>query len=854
MSKPPSEPLEALGRRIELLTAEPGSISAPFTRLLRPLLHRIGWKPKAEIGAVRELVAHLDEVRNGTGPKQHSGPRLEAAMKELRANIQQVERATVVGKRPLLSHAAWLRRVYELMVHAERAVQEQGSASDLVLAALPERTALLPPLAMGKARDVDEAPPPPAASGRGDETEPLADPARVLELQLDTIDHLLGAAREENALLDRRRRLLDAARQLLLETSAALDLDPVGVQERLESIAQQITRINRVQAAGLSGDVALLHQARRAMSRGERDTMFAALSELRRCAAASGDEEIARITTAAIDQMRGKGPSAELGMLSMQRSAEQVFGERVLEAVTKGYRRGRARAPDPDAGETDVERWLARQVQQHYAPGKERATLAHALTVDGCFEVGGVLSPVRVQERYIVRRVVPYPTAQLELVPASGPQDIPSAVVRDPRTIIMDLATGRLLARRFIQEEVATRPRTVMQGEVRIYVLDGSSSMLGPRARMRDSLMVAELATLLRRLENPTDNTRVVLYYRYFNAYLGPLTRVDSPGGVIEAIADVTGTPRTGDTDIQTALVSSLQLIAQQQREDSDLARAQIVLVTDGVAPLSEEAVMAARRELGDLPVGISVIALGVENEALRQLVAHQRANNERAFYHFLPDRYLKQISEGRLDADMELHLPPVPRRFGEQPLQEQLGPLLDELVDLQRSREAEARRELDRVDRERRLERADLESAAGEGERARLEALYRDDRALQQRFDRWFPPSIEADAGPRSTALRRTSPEEGTLERDDLDSMLVVLTTISEVVETVGSGKRGRQADAVDLLDRLLPDARLTPGRYHELLRSYPDLLAPALQAVHGAVRAGLAWRIENPGRGRSS
>lgn len=848
----PSAKLEDLGRRIERLTVDPSSISAPFTRLFRPLLHRIGWKPKARIDSAQELVTRLDGLRTGAGGREGCPQLLDGAIKELRDNLQQVERATVVGKRPLLSHAAWLRRQYELLVHAERAIRDDDAGS-LVLAALPEPSSMLPPLAMGKARVAEGEDEPSGASSEADdeeaEREPLADPTRVLELQLDTIDHLLGAAREENALLDRRRRLLDSARQLLLETSAALELDPEGVQSRLEAIAEQINRINRVQATGLAGDVALIHQARRAMSRGERDKMFAALTELRRCAAAAGDSEIAGITTTAIDQLRG-GVHGDFRDHSLQRSAEQVFGERVLDAVGKGYRRGRARAPDPSQGATDVDRWLAQQVQKHYAPGKERATLAHALTVDGCFEVGGVLSPVRVRERFIQRRMVPFPTEQLELVKARGPRDIPSAIISDPRTIIMDLATGRLLARRYVREEVATRPRTLMQGEVRIYVLDGSSSMLGPRARMRDSIMVAELATLLRRLENPTENTRVVLYYRYFNAFMGPLTRVDSPGGVIEAIADVTGTPRTGDTDIQTALISSLELIAKAQQEDSDLARAQIVLVTDGVAPLYEDQIIKARRALGDLPVGISVIALGIENEALRQLVAHQRANNERAFYHFLPDRYLKQVSDGKIDADLELHLPPVPERIDQRPLQDEMGSLMDQLVDLQRSREAEARRELDRVDRERRIERNDVETAAGEGERARLEALYRDDRALQQRFDRWFPPPPPVDAGPTSTALTRAAPEAGTLERDDIDSMLVVLTTIAEVVETVGSAKRGRQADAVDLLDRLLPDARLTPARYHELLRSYPGELAPALEAVHGAIKAGLGYRIEHPGR----
>ena len=98
-----------------------------------------------------------------------------------------------------------------------------------------------------------------------------------------------------------------------------------------------------------------------------------------------------------------------------------------------------------------------------------------------------------------------------------------------------------------------------------------------------------------------------------------------------------------------------------------------------------------------------------------------------------------------------------------------------------------------------------------------------------------------------------RATPEPGTLERDDFDSTLVVLASITEVVEAVGSTRLGRQADAVDLLERLLPNARLTPARYAEVLRMYEHELAPALTQLREAVDAGLGARIAAPAiRGR--
>ena len=49
----------------------------------------------------------------------------------------------------------------------------------------------------------------------------------------------------------------------------------------------------------------------------------------------------------------------------------------------------------------------------------------------------------------------------------------------------------------------------------------------------------------------------------------------------IAAIGDVLGQPRSGGTDIEQALLSSFALIREEGQRDPDLARAQIVLVTD---------------------------------------------------------------------------------------------------------------------------------------------------------------------------------------------------------------------------------------------------------------------------------
>lgn len=805
--------LDTLGQRIERLAIAPETISAPLTRLFRPALHRFRWAPKTETEAIEQLLKHcsgtLDEHAD-------SDKLLRNAVYELRDNITQIERATIVSQRPLLAHGSWLRRIYELLVRIE-------SESHLRFQVDP--VGILPPLAYDSATLID------SENLTQEDDSPDSGSSRLLELRLDTVDHLMATAREESTFLGRRRRLLETARRMLLETSAAIPLTESAVQERLQSIARHITDTNRAEAAGVDRNIALIHQARTAVSRKENDKLRHVLRLIRQ---ASGESRAwamcASLDTAiqALDKMNPDKGDA------LATSLEQTFGDDVSEAVSKGYVDARANGAE-SSGDDHFDDVMAEVVEEYLVPGKERDTLANALAVDGCFEVGGVLTPTRVTERHIRHVDVFHPTQDMKLKAATSPRDIPYSIVGDPRMLIWDLAAGRLLTRRYQKTENVVHSREVMQGEVRVYVLDGSSSMLGHRARMRDAILVAELATLMKRLSDADRHVQVVLYFRYFNRKLGTLYKVDTRGGALEAIRIVTGTPRIGGTDIEAALISSIEQVQLAKEEDAQLARAQIVMVTDGEAPISEQRIEAAQAKLGDLPVGISIIALGEQNLALRKLVSKQRLQGEGAFYHFLPDSYLRSMSAEALENQSPLPRPAVIATS--EALEEQFAAAMQELDDITRSQTSMAMRSLDGYDREELLthSQADLQ---GEGRRALFELAQRDYEALNRRFQRWFPSVKEQE---ESVAV----PSEETLEADDLESMIVVLVSIAEVVEAISSDAYSRRADSLDLLERLLPNARLSPARYRTILKLYPSAIAPALNALYGAIDSGLGHEL---------
>jgi hypothetical protein len=803
MSSEAHEELDALAERIARLVETPEQVENTFASLARPVMRALGWQPKLETEAIERLAQRvkLSEMEAVALRLPSIEACVKAAQAELASNVTSVERACVVHGRVPMAYASWLWRLYQVVrrVHGWLAAPDDSFGLRSMLAISPAET--LKPLV--------------AKNAQSDAVTPVA-----------AIDPLLRAAREETQLLGRRRRLLEAARTLLLDASASLELDPEGSEARANVIAAEIARLDRLEGAGISPEIGVVHQLRQALARGETQRLHAGLVALEGFALERGDGALGRLTGRALDELWGEhsrfDPDARDG--SLLHSGTQVLAPRVLDAVERGLARAEeARAAaDPQADEGRFWRIQA-------TTGGREHLVAAALLADGCFEVGGTLSPVRVADVRRTLRVVRFPTPHLVLAPAHAVDDLPDAVIEDPRTILLSLAAGKLLARRFVAEEIETVERSVLAGEVRLYVLDGSTSMLGPRARMRDAILVAELSTLAARLADARRRVRPTLYYRYFTDKLDTLFVVEDEGQALLAVEQVLGTLRSGSTDIESALLASFERIRVAREEDPDLARAQIVLVTDGDAPIDQEKVLAAREAVGSLPVGVSIIALGQENPALRALVARQRARGESAFYHFTSDRALAaMVAEAR--SALPLHLPEARADAAVSVL---VREVIDEIAAKERGAEAEdiarARHELSA------LEEVGLsvEQNLCDAELARVEAMMRDDRTLLRRFERWFPP-------PRTgTEVPRAEPEPS--DREDLSLVVTLLASVAEVVDLLGSEPLRRQVDAIEIFERLLLDAGLAPWRYAELMKAHPEALTASLAAVRTSAGLGV-------------
>jgi hypothetical protein len=805
MSSDAAAELDVLSERIARLVQSPEEVKSTFAEIGRPVMRALGWQPKIQTRAAERLGQRLKLTDAEAELLGLPSVRVCAtrAHQELEANVTGVERACVVHGRVPMAYPSWLWRLYQVVRRVHDWLAEPDDAFGLRAAlALPTQD-VFPPLVAHHRQDHGV-------------THVLA------------IDPLLRAARDETQVLGRRRRLLEAARTLLLDASAALTLDEEGTAARSNYIAAEITRIDRLEAAGISAEVDLVHQLRQAVERGQTGRVHAGLVALEGFALERGDGTLGKLTGRALDALWG--PSSrfdpDVREESLVHSGSEVMTPRVLEAIGKGMELAYQRRSELDTEENPIDRKDAEFWDKHTAGGGAEHTIAAALLADGCFEVGGTLSPVRIKDVRRTKRVVRFPTPHLVLTQAHGIEELPDAVVEDPRLVLLSLASGKLLARRFVAEETETLERTGLASEVRLYVLDGSTSMLGPRGRMRDAILVAELSTLAARLGDAHRTVRPTLYYRYFTDKLDVLNVVESEADALRSVELVLGTLRTGGTDIESALLACFERIGQARAQDPELARAQIVLITDGEAIIDQDRVIRAREAVGKIPVGVSIIALGQENAALRALAAHQRARGERVFYHFTSDRALGEIVAS-CRAAIPLHLP---KNRAEVDISAVVREVVDEIEMLQRGSEVEeiehARHELPALEEL----GLTLEQTLSDAELARAEAIQRDERTLRRRFERWFPES-----GARPGLPEKSRPLEPA-DREDLDLVVTLLASVAEVVDLVGSEPLRRQADAIEVFERLMCDAGVAPWRYAELMKAHPDELAPSLKAVRSS------------------
>lgn len=385
-------------------------------------------------------------------------------------------------------------------------------------------------------------------------------------------------------------------------------------------------------------------------------------------------------------------------------------------------------------------------------------------------------------------RRVPYPTQALTLETTSKLDELSNFVISDPRSILYDVASGRQLVRAYVTDEAPPEPKKMKRTAVRVYVCDASGSMQGARARFRDAIVLAELANLRRKAlaGEPFDP----IYFSFFNDQPRELARVDNAHAAGRQLKRLfQESPAEGQTDITLALMAAFDSIRAARGTDPYLARATVVLVTDGEDRVELELLRKERAPMDDLHIALSFISLGEENPDLRALVEEERAAGVRAFYHHLTDA---EIASAPTDFDARFRTL-LPQDLSPSP--EALEALLSNL---------------DALDQ--------IAQGRAEAERERPRP--------QESFDALFPrtPSEPGGSANASSAPPASTPEERARISDVLDA-------VAEAASLALADERAQES--VTLLEHLLGLYEIPLPRYLELLGAQDARIDAALERV---------------------
>jgi len=616
-----ARPSGVVGWALGLMAPGEVDLSFPTIETLDRELDRVGVHTLADAHLLRNL-----GVRKGRAGKlaEALGERADEALQEFEERVRQVERAHRAGEMPPGAKTT-LERAFVQLARVVKVADVFASAPG----APPPPFEILPRTSyawQGRA----------PSSARMAVAEFLADRAR------ENVDDVL-----------QKRRDLDLAHEMLLRLGSEHDRDRGVVLRREVAEARERTR----DMAPVRSLDELVKQVRDSARRSPGEA-YRSLKGLYERAVEAGNEQLASTARAALEPMLPSGNK----MRSMVERAEN-------EALSRWFgesQRGQAGRAEEGLMEDEEENKKGR--------GDELlADLAFSLDPEqqeafelaaGCaryFDVEDTLSEEIVETNAAALRPVPkrvpYPTQRMLFETTGSLHEVHDFVLTDPRMVLYDLAANRQMVRAYMEEEPPPKPKKMKRTAVRVYVCDASGSMHGARARFRDAIVIAELNNLRAkaRRKQPFDP----LYFSFFNDSPTELSRVDT---AVEATRQIEKlfrhSPAEGQTDITLALMAAFDSIRAAQGRDPYLARATVVLITDGEDRVDLELIRRTRAPVDSLTIALSFISLGEENLDLKALVQEQRSQGGRAFYHHLSDEEI-QWARTEFDAPWRTLLPP---------------------------------------------------------------------------------------------------------------------------------------------------------------------------------------------------
>lgn len=225
------------------------------------------------------------------------------------------------------------------------------------------------------------------------------------------------------------------------------------------------------------------------------------------------------------------------------------------------------------------------------------------------------------------------PTAERETINEQDPdlelaQELDSfqRFYRDGSPTEIDLLrfiSGDMLEEVYHQQGIKNDPQTLHPKKVSFILYDVSGSMgSGNKEVLRNALILAYLDRSQREVQ--AGKAEHIVYLMAFDGRPHEPERVQGIGQAQATFERVRNHPMGsgGDDSITGGLVDVYRRIAERQNEGGELNRANILLITDAVAPVDFNRIENARKEIGpEVDVRLNAISMGDLNADVQKLV-----------------------------------------------------------------------------------------------------------------------------------------------------------------------------------------------------------------------------------------
>ena len=486
------------------------NIKAPILNIFSFFYRKVKWSPsKPKLEDIKYLLEKAIEFYNndtsGSGT-YFSGYLLDSAIEEFSKNLKQIEKNFVIYRFEDNKNIKWIKKLFNII---EKISSYFSSNNNSHIGILASKNHLYLENDLFDNKKIQK----------------IIKNNKTFEIKLKNIDLLINKYFKEIN-LSRREKLIKLAENLIEEcTSENEDIEKI-LESRSLIIKTEIQKTENYKIEGQENFENIFWGAKKSLERENFPELEVYLDLLKQYTA-NNDHDSSFI------ELNNKTNS----FLTEQDNSnifKKVFGEYVFNLIEEGYAKARINKHN------NCHYSFSDYVYDYFNSNIEEVFNC-VLSSESVFNIGNPLTPAIIETFEYIPKTVKFPTSIRKSVIARDLSNLKNIEIQHPQTIIYDLADGSLREKKFISKVKVTKSKQVLQGEIRIYVMDISPSMImtPQRWRAREAIILSEILKIKKLFDNEKDNIHRIMFYSFFSEIISNVKEIKSSEDALRAIEEI---------------------------------------------------------------------------------------------------------------------------------------------------------------------------------------------------------------------------------------------------------------------------------------------------------------------------